>query len=63
MYRLTREEVARILADEAALATLLNYDLEEVWSRVEAPEECADEGDAFNRLMAVMYTLRPVGHR
>jgi len=61
-YRLTRDEVARIIADEDALATLRNYTLDEVWARVESPEECEDEGEAFNLLMAVMYELRPVGH-
>lgn len=62
MYVLTRDEVARIIADEDALATLRNYTLDDVWGRISAPEDCEDEGEAFNLLMGVMYELRPVGH-
>jgi hypothetical protein len=62
MFRLTREEVARMIADEDALGTLRGYALDEVWRRIEEPEACEDEGEAFNMLMNVMYELRPTGH-
>lgn len=62
MYRLDRTELARLLADEDALATLRSYPIEEIWQRIERPEDCEDEGEAFTLLMGVMYDLRPVGY-
>ena len=62
MYQLDRTEVSRLIADEDAFATLRNYAIEEIWSRIERPEDCEDEGEAFTLLMGVMYDLRPVGH-
>jgi hypothetical protein len=62
MYTLTRDEVARIIAEEDAFATLRSYSIDEVWSHIETPADCEDEGEAFNVLMGVMYALRPVGY-
>lgn len=62
MYRFTRDEAARIIADEDALTTLRGYPIEEVWAHVEGADDAEDEGEAFNLLMQVMYELRPVGH-
>lgn len=62
MYKLTPEEVARIVAEEDALATLRSYSVEEIWTQLDAPEEAEDEAEAFTKLMGVMYALRPVGH-
>lgn len=62
MYKLTRDEAARIIDEEAALATLRGYTLDEVWEKLDDPESITDEGEAFNLLMNAMYALRPVGH-
>lgn len=62
MYRFTRDEAARIIAEEDALTTLRSYPIEEVWGHIESAEDAEDDGEAFNLLMQVMYELRPVGH-
>lgn len=62
MYRLTRDEVSRLVAEEDAFATLRSYTIDDIWGRLEEPESCEDEGEAFNLLMGVMYELRPVGY-
>lgn len=61
MYTLTREKVASMIADVDALCTLRSYTIDEVWSHLDAPEDCEDDGEAFALLMGVMYELRPVG--
>lgn len=63
MYKLTPEKVAAIIAEEDAFGTLRSYTTAEVWSHLEAPEDCEDDGEAFALLMGVMYELRPVGEK
>lgn len=62
MYTFTPERAAELIEDSPELATLRGYSLEEVWAAVEDPAGVKDEGEAFERLMDVMYSLRPVGH-
>jgi hypothetical protein len=63
MYKLTPEKVSAMIAEEDAFGTLRSYTIEEVWSHLEAPEDCEDDGEAFALLMGVMYELRPVGEK
>lgn len=62
MFTFTPELARRMIDDEPALHTLTQYSIEEVWSHLEDPGSAADEGEAFDMLMQVMYELRPVGY-
>ncbi len=62
MFKLDAESAAAIIAEEAALATLRQYPVEEVLAAIDDTDNIDDEEGAFNALMEAMYALRPVGY-
>jgi hypothetical protein len=63
MFKLSKEVVAEMLADDAALGTLRNqYTTDEIWDLLEDKDQIEDEEGLFNALMDVTYSTRPKGH-
>ena len=62
MFKLDAASAAAIIAEEAALATLRQYPVEEVLAKVEDRDAISSEEEAFNALMEAMYALRPQGY-
>ncbi len=62
MFKFDAITAAAIIDEEAALATLRGYPIEEVLAAIDSGEDVHDEESAFNALMSAMYSLRPVGY-
>lgn len=62
MFKLDAEAAAAIIAEEAALATLRQYSIEQVLAEVPDIDAIEDDEAAFNALMEAMYRLRPQGY-
>ncbi len=62
MFKLDAAAAAAIIAEEAALATLRQYSIEQVLAEVPDIDTIEDDEAAFNALMEAMYRLRPQGY-
>jgi len=61
-FTVTLEAIKEWLDDDLSLQTLKNqFTLQEIYDRLEEPEEISDEDELYAALLDVMYATRPQG--